>query len=121
MTGNLSFMKSNVTTLGEWIRAGLKDAGKNQVWLAEKIGVQPPQVSRIISGVSEPTPDLLSSISDALGKPREQIYRAAGLLPPVAKVDEEMESILHEITKLPKDDQREVLAFIRIKNNLRKK
>lgn len=94
-------MKSNTNRLGEWIRAGLKDANKNQVWLAEKIGVQPPQVSRIISGSSEPTADLLSAIADALGKPRLQAYRAAGFLDPQTEDDEWVEEMSYKLKRLP--------------------
>lgn len=101
MAGNLYCMKSNITPLGEWIRTGLKNINKNQVWLAAKIGVKPPQVSRIISGNSEATPDLLSSIADALGKPREQAYRVAGYLDKVPKSDEWVEETSHKLNLIP--------------------
>ena len=93
-------MKSNSSKLGDWIRQGLKDVNRNQVWLAEKIGVQPPQVSRIISGGSEATPDLLSAIADALGKPRAQAYRAAGYLNPEPVADEWVEEMSHKLKLL---------------------
>ena len=47
--------------------------------------------------------------------------RKAGLLPPYPKIDKEIEQILDEVAKLPKRDQEEVLAFIRIKRRLREK
>jgi len=100
MAGNLDFVKSNETNLGKWIRLGLKDVNRNQVWLAEKVGVQPPQISRIISGASEATPDLLSSIADALGKPRIHAYRAAGYLDPQPPEDEWAEQTTHKLRKL---------------------
>lgn len=93
-------MKSNTNKLGAWIRQCLSDIGKNQVWLAEKIGVQAPQVSRIISGSSEATPDLLSAIADALGKPRIQAYRAAGYLEPLPEFDEWVEEQDSKLRKL---------------------
>lgn len=120
MSGNLHYMKSNGNPLGEWIRSALADLGRNQIWLANKVGVQPPQISRIIKGSSETTPDLLGAIADALGRPRVQAYRAAGYLEPQSQ-DDELESIMHEVKKMHKDDQAELLAYIRMKNNLRKK
>jgi hypothetical protein len=66
MSGNLRYMPNNPVKLGEWIRLGLEDINKSQVWLAEKIGVQPPQVSRIISGRSETSPDILSAIFNTI-------------------------------------------------------
>ena len=74
----MNYMIEN--SLGAWIRLGLQELGQNQVWLANKIGVQPPQVSRIIGGGSEATPDILAAIADALGKPRIQAFRAAGYI-----------------------------------------
>ena len=100
MAGNLNYMKSNTSKLGEWIRSGLSDIGKNQVWLAEKIGVQPPHVSRIINGSSEATPDIMSAIADALGKPRIQAYRAAGFLDPQTEEDEWVEEMSHKLKQL---------------------
>jgi len=101
MASNICFVKINVNKLGNWIRDGLRDINRNQVWLAEKIGVQAPQVSRIISGSSETTPDLLSAIADALGKPRIQAYRAAGYLQQEPKADEWVEEMNHKLLRLP--------------------
>lgn len=100
MDGNLNYMKSNANKLGVWIRDGLNELGKNQAWLAEKVGVQPPQISRIISGSSEAPPDLLGAIADALGKPRAQAYRAAGYLNQEAAADEWAEEMTYKLNKL---------------------
>jgi plasmid maintenance system antidote protein VapI len=119
--GNINYMIENPTTLGEWIRVCLREMGKNQAWLAEKIGVQPPQVSRIISGSSETTPEILIAIADALGKSRTQVFRIAGYIEKVTKTDEEREQILYETQDLTPQEKQEILAFIRMKKNLRKK
>lgn len=111
-------MESN---LGVWIKDALKGIGRNQTWLAEKIGVQPPQVSKIISGGSEVTPENLIAIADALGKPRIQAFRAAGWIDPIPKANEVVEELTEEVMKLPSNDQQEILAFIRLKHNMRKK
>lgn len=105
-------MKSNTTQLGDWIRDGLKDLGRSQAWLAEKIGVQPPQVSRIISGASEPTPEILGAIADALGKPRVQAYRAAGYLNQEPEADEWTEEMLFKINRVPTGLRGIVTSFI---------
>jgi len=104
---------------GSWLAVQLKLQGITQTELAERIGVQPPQVSRIISGQRSPTVDLLISISDALRIPREETFRMAGILPPVPDVDKLVEQIIHETQDMPDQDQQEILAFIRMKNNLR--
>lgn len=106
---------------GEWLVQELEDRELSQSDLARISGLSRGTLSNIISGARGRGPESLSAIAKALKLPVEKIYRAAGLLPPIIKADEDMEQILHEIAKLPKDDQREVLAFIRMKNNLRKK
>ncbi|MGB8984141.1 MAG: helix-turn-helix domain-containing protein [Anaerolineales bacterium] len=98
--------------LGTWIRDSLNDLGRNQAWLAEKIGVQPPQVSRIISGSSEPTPELLGAIADALGKPRVQAYRAAGYLNQEPEPDEWVEEMAFKINRVPSGLRGIVTNFI---------
>jgi transcriptional regulator with XRE-family HTH domain len=102
---NIDYMTGNTTVLGQWIRENLKEKGRNQAWLAERISVQPPQVSRIISGESEATTDMLNAIADALGKPRIQIYRAAGHIEPATTQDELDEAILHHARRLPLDER----------------
>lgn len=123
------FSKEHVTraimlsmdNFGEWLVQELEDRELSQSDLARMSGLSRGTLSNIISGARGRGPESLSAIAKALKLPTEKIYRAAGLLPPAIKADEDMEQILHEIAKLPKDDQREVLAFIRMKNNLRKK
>ena len=120
-TDNLRYMTGNPNKLGEWIRGGLDELGQTQIWLAERIGVQAPQVSRIISGKSEAPPDVLSAIADALGKPRIQAYRAAGYLEKLPRSDEIAEVIIHEMSDLTPQEKDELLMFIKMKKNLRKR
>lgn len=77
--------------------------------------------SRILGRKRQPDPETILSISHALRLPADMVFRAAGLLPRQPDLNEEAEQIMYEVAKLPKDDQEEVLAFIRMKNNLRKK
>jgi transcriptional regulator with XRE-family HTH domain len=98
LTGNLNYMANN---LGEWIKKGLSDLGKNQAWLAIQVGLQPPQISRIISGESEAMPDVLNKIADALHKPRIQAYRAAGHFGDATEEEEWVETMNHKIKLVP--------------------
>lgn len=105
----------------EWLVSMLQARDWNQADLARRAGVSKASISDVISGRRNIGNDLATAIADALKLPTEQVYRAAGLLPPAIHIDEDMEQILHEIEKLPKADREEILAFIRMKNNLRKK
>lgn len=106
---------------GSWLAVQLKLSGITQSELARRVGVQPPQISRIISGERPPTVDMLISISDALGRPRAEVFRVAGILPNAPKEEKLKEQIYHETQDLNEQDQQEVLAFIRMKNNLRQR
>lgn len=110
------FLMSN---FGEWLRDELAQHGISQTELAYKIGVTPAQVSRIISGERSTSNEVLVNIAHILKLPPEQVYRAAGILPPESEINELVEQIVHETTDMPEQDQQEVLAFIRMKNNLR--
>jgi len=115
------FLMSNRQDLSNWLQAELQNRDWSQSELARASGLHRAIISKIILQGSDPKPETLEAIAKALKFPPEQVYRVAGILPPAPNVDEEIEQIVHETSKLSKDDQREILAFIRMKNNLRKK
>lgn len=103
----MNFMTNNgeLTKLGKWIKATLDEKKKNQIWLAGKIGVQPPQMSRMMRGGTEVLTAHLNAIADALGKRRAEIYRAAGHIEPVTKKEDLDEGVLFHFHRLPLDEQ----------------
>jgi len=116
-------MMANRTDINfsEWLLLALEEREWSQADLARAAGVSKAAISDIISGRRNVGKDAATSMANALKLPPEQVFRAAGLLPPAIHIDEELEQILHEIEKLPKSDREEILAFIRMKNNLRKR
>jgi len=66
-------------------------------------------------------PETLSALAKALEIPQITILRKAGILPPAPEANELVEQIVHETSNMPEQDQQEILAFIRMKNNLREK
>lgn len=78
-------------------------------------------ISNIRNGRREIGIDTAVAISKATNIPPETILRKAGKLPPGPEINEDIEKMVYEAAKLSKSDQAEVLAFIRMKNNLRKK
>ena len=109
-------------TFSAWLSNKMMEHNWTQSDLARASGLTRQAISYYLSEKSkQPDEFALQRIAHALKLPPEQVYRAAGILPPAINIDEEMERIIHEIEKLPKADREEVLAFIRMKNNLRKK
>jgi len=110
-----------MNTFSDWLVVTLEGRGWTQADLARQAEVSPAAISDIISGRRKVGKDVATSISKAFKLPPEQVFRAAGLLPPSIEINEDIETIIHEVEKLNKQDQSEILAFIRMKQNLRKK
>ena len=93
----------------------------SQAELSRQAGLSRTAISDVISGKAGPGYNLCMSVAKAFEMPPESIMRVAGLLPAEPEIDEEIEQILHEVAKLTKPDQEEVLAYIRMKRKLREK
>jgi len=105
----------------DWLRAEREKREWSQSDLARKVGITRQTVNDYESRRrTNPDEKILVRISVVLGYPPEHLPRLAGLLPPAIHIDEDMEQIMHEVEKLTKEDQREVLAYIRMRRNLRK-
>jgi len=106
-------------TFTDWLQNELTVREWTQADLSRRSGVSASQITRVMSGERGIGNDGLVNIARALNLPAVNVFRAAGILPPVPETTEEIEMILHEISKLPKEDQAEILAFVRMKSNLR--
>jgi len=92
----------------------------SQADLARASGLNRQVISSYINlRRTNPEPDALLAISHALKLSPITVFRKAGIDLPETNMSEMIEQILHEISDLPEADQQEVLAFIRMKNNLR--
>lgn len=81
--------------------------------LADKAGLDPGIISRVLNRERMPSSDSLSSIARALDLPPETVFRAAGLLPPLASVDaERRETLDHNWSELTPEQQDDVLRYI---------
>lgn len=108
-------------TFSQWVLAQLEDREWSRADLANRAGLSRTAISDVITGKANPGFKLCVAIGNALELPAESVFRVAGLLPENPDIDEDIELILHEVAKLPKRDQEEVLAFIRMKRELRGK
>ena len=108
-------------TFPHWILEQMESREWSQAELARRSGLSRTAISDVISGKTGPGYHLCVSIGTALELPPENIMRVAGLLPPYPDIDEDIKQILDSVAKLPKSDQKDVLAFIRMKRRLREK
>lgn len=104
----------------DWLLKELKQRDWLQADLARASGLTTAAISRYINGRA-PEETSIKKIARAFNLPPEIVFRAAGILPPATTIDEETEQIIFEASKLNPQDRAEVIAFIRMKQNLRKK
>ena len=109
-----------MNTFSDWLVIALEDKKWTQADLAREAEVSPTAISDIISGRRNVGKNTAKAIAKAFKLPPEQVFRVAGLLPPNAKVDEYTEQIVHETQDLTRREKEEVLAYIRMRKNLRK-
>lgn len=114
-------LMDNISTFADWLVLEMGERDWSQSDLARAASVTPTAISDIIKRRREPGPSLCQGIAAAFELPLEIVYRKAGLLPPKPEVDEQIDEILHEAAQLTPAEREELLAFIRMKRNLRKK
>lgn len=89
------FLMNN--TFGEWLASEVVLRDWTQADLARKSGLNRAVISKLLSDKSDPSPETCKALAKALKKPIEEIYRVAGLLPPIPENDELIERARHII------------------------
>jgi len=102
-----------MTKFTDWLESELKSKNMSPADLARATRKDQSIVSRILRGEREPRPQTLNAIAHALKISPEEIYRAAGLLPPKPDAEELIEQAEHIINnyKYP-ETKRRALAYL---------
>jgi len=104
------FLMTNMLSI--WLNAEMVTRGWSQSDLARRSGLHRAVISKILSDSSKPIPETCRALAVALKLPIEQVYRAAGLLPPKAKTDELAERAEHLYNLLAPENQRKALEYL---------
>ncbi|MDX9993213.1 MAG: helix-turn-helix transcriptional regulator [Anaerolineales bacterium] len=99
-------------TFGEWLKSEINIRNISQKELADISGVTPAQISRAIGGSRGLGTDTLTAIARALRLPPEEVFRRAGILPPLPNKDLQDAEILERTSQMTPAQKRAVLAFI---------
>ncbi len=113
-----------VTDFTQWLQEQLDIKNWRVTDLANHARLSTATVSRILNGQRKGDPETLMAIANALNISETLVYRKAGILSEEnnnKKINETIEQIVHETEGMNEQDQQEVLAFIRMKNNLRQR
>jgi len=107
-------LDTTMETFGEWLAAELHARDWSMSKMGQLCGVTHAAISRVISGENKPSTGLCKSIARAFGCPLEEVYRHAGLLPPLPEQDAVAENALHLFRHLTVADQERILAMMRV-------
>ena len=102
----------------DWLDEELDQRGWVRADLARRAKISESGLSMAYSGKRGIGPGMLKSIAGALGLPHETVFRAAGLLDQVSEVDELREQILAATANMSREEQREVLNYIRFRKEV---
>ncbi len=102
-----------------WLLSQLHAQGWSQSELARRAELSPQAISDYINGKrTNYDQDALNGIARALKLPPEEVFRAAGYLPPASAESEILEQIVHVTSPLPLDEQVGILEFARMRARL---
>lgn len=97
-----------------WLQREREKRGLTQAKLAAKAGLNRAVINKIENGQSEPSPETLQAIADALNIPDEVVFRAAGYLRSPADTEYQGE-FFHLLSQLSPQERQEILELLRFK------
>lgn len=111
-------MEAVTITFRDWLLKMLDEKGWSQSDLARAAKVSRTAISDVLSGRRQIGRTLAEAISKGLKLPIEEVYRAAGILPPEPTKNELTERILNEFQDLPTEEQENVWEYIKMRRQL---
>jgi len=98
----------------EWLEKELETRGWPISELARRAEVSHPAISRLISGVRNPGPDLCRAIAKGLEISEEKVFRMAGLLSelPMPEDDFTFAEVYDMMQRLTPEERQEILEYV---------
>jgi transcriptional regulator with XRE-family HTH domain len=96
---------SEMSPFGRWLQQQLDRIDMNRLGLAQRLGLAHPSVYAWFSGEAKPSPENIMKLSQVLGVPIEDIYRALGILADDHNTPEDVRRLLQKIRALPPEDR----------------
>lgn len=93
----------------------------NQADLARTSGLGNGSISDVISGRRKAGREFVTAVARGFDLPVDAVFQEAGFLPKEKKHDREVEQIMTLVDGMTKEEQKELLSYIRWKNNQNKK
>jgi len=99
------------TDFGNWLEGEIEQREWNTTTLARKAGVNPGNLSRVMSGHRNAGVDMCQAIAKALGYPVETVFRQAGLLPQATGGEAAITQLVEIAQNLTEAEREELLAY----------
>lgn len=110
------------TNFADWLVRELHDRGMNQSDLARASGLSTGGISDVISGRRKAGREFATAVARGFDLDVETVFQAAGFLPQDKEQrPREIEQIMTLVEGMTKDEQKELLSYIRWRNNQPKK
>lgn len=99
-----------------WLNDEMNRRGWTNSELHRRSGMANSTISMILGGQKNPGWDFCAAIAKALDRPAEQVFRLAGLLPPLpAGEDAAFQELIELARNMSPEDRKAVLEFARFK------
>jgi transcriptional regulator with XRE-family HTH domain len=98
----------------DWLQKELDKRDWSQAKLAKNAGINRTGINKIInrSHKTNPSPETLEAIAKALKIPADEVYRHAGILPPVSEQDSQDELAQYLFDQLNDDNKTKALEYL---------
>jgi transcriptional regulator with XRE-family HTH domain len=104
---------------GDWLSEQLIQRDMKPADLTRLSGIESGVLSNLINNKrSQPRVETCMAIAKALNIPLEEVYRAAGILPPKPDIDVVTEAILALLLELKAEDKKDILEYARLRHKL---
>jgi len=101
--------------MATWLNEKLNEKDWSMRELARRIGKSHTAIADIAKGEMNPSPEMCRLIAKEFNVPPQQVFRRAGLLPPETEETSRAKEALHLFNRLPLDDQRDIIDYMRVK------
>lgn len=108
------------TNFADWLINELQERGMNQADLARASGLGNGSISDVLKGRRKAGREFAAAVAKGLDLPVETVFQEAGFLPKEKPHNREIEQIMTLVDGMTKDEQKELLSYIRWRNNQRK-
>ena len=106
-------MGSMAEPFEDWLRSELEERGWSRSEAARRGGISASMFDKVINGYARPGLDFCKGVAQAFRMPLEDVFRRAGILPPLPSDAPYLQEAIELFSRLPEELQEVVLTQMR--------